>query len=250
MSLRSFAGYGNTAPYFPFVQGVSGVGAGKMALSLVNLDGTTAAAGFLQLFDRTSGNPTNGTVPLKSFDVTAAGPLPSLFSELAPITFVNGICIAMSSTQTTYTAVATAFDAFGEVEEWEGASPILIPNVNTAGDLVTGVNLLQVWADGAGPKKLYQIDYINNNASPVYVAIFAAQLGASPAETPIYPLGFKVTGTTPVSFRFGRDGISPFLPDGNGVLRNGCFIQPLTTPVAVVGNLVSSGDQNILAYYK
>src|SRR5437867_2790055 len=108
MQLRSFKSYGNVAPVVLFAQGCN----------LVNLDGNVAAAGYFQLFDLATA-PSTGAVPLKSFTIGAAGPLPSLFQALGPIPLTNGLVCAMSSAKQTYVAVATAFDVFGEIEEYE-----------------------------------------------------------------------------------------------------------------------------------
>ena len=94
--LRVFNSYGRTTPFQMLNR------AGQLfRCTLADLNGNIAAGGkWLQLHD-VAAALAGGEVPLMSFNAGAgAGPLPSLFQTLGPITFNNGMTIAVSSTET------------------------------------------------------------------------------------------------------------------------------------------------------
>lgn len=112
---------------------------------LVNMDGnlTSGAAGlFLQIHDKIA--PVNGDVPLRSYYLASGGIMnfPSIFQELGPVNFVNGLSVGISTTETTYTAAVATYDVFGEIEEYETPIPALTTSASGA-----GVNSLSVVSD-------------------------------------------------------------------------------------------------------
>jgi len=220
MQLRSFTELTNAVPIQVFDRPVT----------LVNLDGYAAGAGWLQLFDSTTAPTTEVTVPLKSFNVAAAGPLPSLFSTLGPIEFKNGLYIALSSTEAVYTAVNTNYDVFGEVEEYRAAYP-----GSSSFDSVTGVLTQQAWADSAGPKRLLTLEVFNLEPGVRYVHIFAKD---SVADGDVPLLSLPIAPSATKTWDFGN-GYSPIRVSGTTV-NDGCTIGFSTTGPTFTG-ITSSG---------
>lgn len=187
MKLLSFGGYSKVAPYIPFARPVN----------LTNLDGYAAGAGWLQIFDRATA-PTGGTVPLKSFNVAAAGPLMSLFQTLGAIALQTGLVIAFSSTEATYTADATSFDAFGEVEDYR-----ISPDAETT-ETAAGDDTLEIWADNITEinNRLLRFTVTSGMATDCYVQLFAhsPSNGAIPLAEWLLPAGESITED------FGVDG--------------------------------------------
>jgi len=187
MKLLSFGGYAKTAPYVAF----------SRAVNLTNLDGYAAGAGWLQIFDRATA-PSGGTVPLKSFNVAAAGPLMSLFQTLGAIALQTGLVIAFSSTEATYTADATSFDAFGEVEDYR-ISPAAETTVTASAD-----DTVELWADNAAAinKRLLRFTATSGMASDCWAQLFAHNPsdGDTPLEEWLLPAGETINAD------FGVDG--------------------------------------------
>lgn len=98
-------------------------------------------------------------VPIKSLNISAAGPIGSFLSPLGPVTVTKGITFALSSAETTYTALTTAYDLWGEVDQYE----LPVPNDNVitlaAADLSSGSNYQAPWDAIAGVKRLTRITY-------------------------------------------------------------------------------------------
>lgn len=138
--LRSFSAYDKTAGQSLFT----------VACRLVNIDGNyQAGAGgeFFQIFDKASA-PVANDVPLRSFYLPA-GPvnLPSIFQTLGPLTLTLGLAVGISSVNEKYTASASAYDVFGDVEEYE------LPGtgLTASGDLTTQVASLSVLTTPQSP---------------------------------------------------------------------------------------------------
>lgn len=215
--LRSFASFGATAPVVLFTHPVD----------LVNLDGTAAGVGYLQIFDLAVAPTTTVTVPLKSIQITAAGPMPSLYEALGPVHLLNGLAIAFSSTDQLYTAVGTNYSVFGEVEEFEIDNTI---GATVVGDTTTGVDHLDVWANTAatqGLNSLRKIEVSNGSAANRYLMVFAHSPSAGDKPLLVIKVPYNTTNVVPYSF--GTSGFVPFAKTAAGVLRNGCFLYASTT---------------------
>lgn len=145
--LRSFSAYDKTAGQSLFT----------VACRLVNIDGNYPAGPggeFFQIFDKAS-VPVANDVPLRSFYLPA-GPvnLPSVFQTLGPLTLALGLAVGISSVNEKYTASASAYDVFGDVEEFE------LPGtgLTTAGDLTTQVGSLDVLSTPQSPfVRVYEV---------------------------------------------------------------------------------------------
>lgn len=207
--MNTFTSYGNVAPKLLFDFGVG----------LTNLDGIAAAAGYFQLFDTKLALTSGVTVPLQSYRVAAAGPLVSIFQSIGPIPFANGLTVAMSSTDEVYTAVATEYSVFGEVEDY----PDNTVGATTVGDRTTSVGSLTVWANTAatyGLNSLRRVRAENGTGDHAYILLFAH----SPSAGDIPIVSLRVPTEQVVTFSFGDSGIFPFTRTAAGVLRDGCYL--------------------------
>jgi len=238
MMLRSFRACGNVAPVSPSVQ-CDPTGSLVFPLTfpcvLENLDGIVAGPGYLQIFDRAIAPVTTVTAPLLSIRVSDDGtglpmPLPSYLAAAGGLVLSNGLYIAMSSTQAVYTALATSFDVYGSIDEFEGVlQPDTLSSVSA-----NSASSIAVWTDGDGPKKLVEVRIASGGtfAATSYLQLFAI---ASPGVTdrPIvsWPL-YDVNGiavTLPLVRKFGRDGLN-VMDVSSGTVRKACTLGISTTP--------------------
>lgn len=249
--LRSFKYYNNTAA----VNVQPPDGRGPVPMVLVDLDGTYSGAGseWLQLFDL-SATPGAGAVPLKSFQLAASGPvpLPSLFQELGGINFTKGIWVGVSTTQRTYTASSSAFDIFGETDEWE--MPEVSPSgqaILSVGDLSTARNVLQIWPEATPTTdtRLYRVIAKNilNDSVTRYLRIEPTDSGVVglgiTLPNPIAPNG----GITVFDMSaFGTAIRRGFNGNPNSLVK-GCTLRIVNSQVDAY--LQTSNSGNILAYY-
>lgn len=224
MQLRSFSGYNKTAPFVPVLTGLVGQTA-NFSCSLVNLDGNSAAAGWWQIFDLTSVTSlvSGTTVPLKSIKVSAAGSIPSITNALGAINLVNGLCVAMSSTELVYTTVATAFDVYGEIAEFEKDNTI---GTTLVSDLTGSATLFQVWSEASGlasKKSLYRLELTEVAGLGCYV-IISPQNTLTTAQLKAYPSPIISLGISEVKvINFGDNGFQPFFFDGTNFYY-GCTV--------------------------
>lgn len=239
MQLRSFKKYANVAPYTPFT----------VPCELVDVDGTIAvnsSNAWLQIHD-VSVALAGGEVPLKSIFVpisTGVQALPSLFQQLGPVRLINGLTFALSSTAGTYTAVATSFDLFGEVGEWEYP---LDPTTTAVGDLTTGLQTQQVWAEAAGgTKTLFTVVFTNQAAATRYLALFATD-GMSLTGDKLIDL-VVVAASASRTMNYGFDGLKPFQLNTDNSLHLGCSWKVCDTINPLHANAAS--DVAILSTYK
>ncbi len=229
--LRSYKGYANTTPFQVF----------SFPCVLMNLDGYTAGAGWLQVHDKLSADLTNGDIPLKSIRLTAAGPIPSFMPSLGGITLLTALTVAFSSTEGTYTSASTSFDLWGEVDEFAGMSTLIeqadLQNVSNA-----AVTNLLGWAAATGPQRLFRATITNSGATSLYAMLFAID---SPLGYPISE--WLVPAGVTKDLDFGPTGFSP-MSKINGTLYQGCLIAMSTTPTTYT--LPSVGESAIAIYYK
>lgn len=235
---RSYKSYANVAPYAPF----------DGPCFLTSIDGYSAGAGWLQIFDK-SAALVNGDIPLKSINLADAGPMPSLLYSGGPVTILNKLQIAFSSTDATYTAANTAFDIWGEVEEFAGYSTVVNQNglLNVSNAAVTE---LQIWAEAAGPLKLFRLVITNGGATTLYAQLFASDV----IDGNYIPITqWKIIAGATVDLNFGPTGYSPLSVDAAsglspGTLRQGCSIGMSSTPGYYT--LPVAAESTITGYYK
>lgn len=247
MQLRSFSSFSNTAPYGVF----STTPISPMhGFNLVDFFGNVAAAGYLQVFDLALA-PTAGLVPKFSIVIQAGGTfpqgLPNLFETLGPITFVNGIWFAMSSTEATYTAAATNFDIFGDVAEWE--QPTLpLTGFTVVGDLTTSVATQQVWAQAAGgTNALFMVEFNNKAIVDLYALIYATD--AMAAADRIVSI-IKIPASSYKLVDFGSNGLRPRqLSKTTGLEVYGCSMS-INDVATAPGPYSGGASMTIQSYYK
>lgn len=172
-----------------------------------------AADRWLQLHDAKV-LPANGAVPLRVWPLYATAPFDQNFQNDG-VTFANGCVFAVSSTQATLTASADTMDVYVNGEQAQDVS-----DVSIAGDYSTDDEVLQVWADSAGPKKLVRLEASDEgiDSGGVYVQIHAAD---TPATDKIVA-SFLLTNGGTIDKSFG-DGLVPFRKDG-ATRYDGCTI--------------------------
>jgi hypothetical protein len=186
------------------------------------LDGVIATGNkYLQVFDLAAA-PTGGEVPLKSVYCQTAGVLPSLFYNTGPIVLYEGLFVAISSTDTTYTPDATSFDIFGEIEEYE--VPISTA-IGKRGDLTTGRDQLTLWTTaqiaaimGRWPRT-FEVRVINGLGVNAWLLFFLVQTpgnGSTPVPNSRLPI---LNNTLTQKYIFGREGLL-LMPVIGGVAFN------------------------------
>lgn len=184
------------------------------AMSVSRIRGYSAADGWLQVFDLKA-VPASGTgvIPKRSYPIYTTAAFDIMLAD-EPLDFLIGCTIAMSSTEGTYTALASTMDLFVT-----GTSHIDDTDWLTVGDYTINDSVLQVWADADGPKKLVRLEVSDTSSlGPVYVQVHA---GDTPATDKIVA-SFLMSDAGSVDFFFG-EGFSP-LRIVNGVTYDGCTI--------------------------
>lgn len=190
------------------------------AMSVSRIRGYSAANGWLHVFDLKA-VPTSGAVvvPKRSYPIYITAPFDVMLAD-EPLDFANGCVMAMSSVEGTYTALASTMDLFVT-----GVSHIDDTGWTVAGDYTTADEVLQVWADASGPKKLMRLEVSDENAGSggTYVQIHA---GNTPATDKIIN-SFPLTDGATVDLFFGNG----FVPNRDiaAVVYDGCTIAISTT---------------------
>lgn len=193
-----------------------------------------AAARFLQVHDAYAA-PAEGAVPLKSWPIYTDAAGYKLF-DVGELELVNGCYICISTTEATKT-LASGSDDFSTlmVELSEAETP---SGTTFAGDLTTGVESLEVWAESAGPKRLHEIIATNSLGSDAWVQIHAMDT----PENASLLLSLPVANGATERFTFGKDGRDVRkLVDGD--LKEGCTLiwsQEQNTLDAVTGGTLQA----------
>ena len=203
--LRPFSAFKQTAPYIAFLYPVN----------LVSLTINLAAAGWVQLYDTVTALAGN-EVPVKSYYFGAAGTF-TIEMSAGPVPFLLGLTIAVSSTQEKYTAAATAFDAMGEINEYETDVTI---GKSVIGDTTTTRTYLDVWTTGTA-KKLYKAIITEKLGTKAYIAIVAPIVNFNTGQRPTWIMPLAANETKVLNF--GTDGMFPIYGNGSTV-NNGCSI--------------------------
>lgn len=199
-------------------------------VKLLKLEATlnaSATAGlFLQLHDSNT-PPAEGALPVKTWPAAECG-----FKEfeLGELVFSAGLYVCLSTTGATKTLAVGASDKC-DILNVELVDPEVPTGTSNAGTLGSGTQELQVWADGAGPKKLLRVE-INNIGNGVnYLMIFAKDSPANgdiPLDVITIPTGVNWTGKN--ALYFGQNGRDVFCKSSAGVNQNGCTLTLSSTP--------------------
>ncbi len=197
------------------------------------------AAGFVQLHD-SQGTPAAFAVPLKPWATSGGGDLQYKEFKSGELRFSHGLCLVLSSTEATYTAVATTFNvASAELEEAD-------ESVTVVGDKTTGDSMLTIWSEATGPKKLRKLEVHSTSANARYVLLFAHDSPAD-GDLPIAVLGYNELAAKDFSFDFGKAGRDVFSYTAAHVLKDGCTVA-LSSTVATLTQ-VPDGTNTIRAEY-
>lgn len=198
---------------------------------------------YIQIHDAISA-PIETAVPIWSNYIYHGVPFEFKFSP-ADLKVLKGIYVCYSSTaatKTLVTGVGNTGNIIGMVSEYEKDLPA---GYSTAGDLTTGVNGLEVWVTGNGPKRLLRVGFINGDAATRYLMLFACTIGVA-GSYPIPISQWEVVNGGTLSLSFGVEGrwIKQTIA---GTEWKGCLLYVSTT----AGSLTAcvSAAHNIMAYY-
>lgn len=130
--------------------------------TIYRIDGfCTGSNTFLQLFDKASA-PSANAVPLKSLQLFGGDGFSYTFLKEDMVSFVNGLYIAISTSEVNYVADTSGTKVSGDITI-EDLS-IVIGATKAGLTDVFGTGVLDVWDATIGPKKLTQINFTNGAA--------------------------------------------------------------------------------------
>lgn len=163
---------------------------------------------------------------------------------------LSELTIGISTTPLTYTAPGAGL---GVTATCLFSSDFAVSNysgLTVSGDLTTSVASRQVWADSAGPKKLYRLDVINNNAATTYPYISARDTPAVKNSAQIR-LESIAAGATK-NYYFGLNGVSPieqYTSAAAFVTADGCTVVFSAAADISSTALDATADKDIRAIY-
>lgn len=200
-----------------------------------------AAAVFVQLHDSYT-TPAVGSVPLKSWPVVASTQLYKEFKS-GELRFADGVFICVSTTEATLT-IGTGNNKFDMVAT-ELEDPDMPSGTTMVGDDTTNTQALEVWAESAGPKKLFYIRAAFGAVGATkYLMLFAHD---SPTTGDV-PLAVLASGDgSTVELFFGVEGMNVMSVDSDGVLHQGCSLAMSITQATLTAG---SAANRIRAEYK
>ena len=203
MQLRKFSAYDKTAAQSVF----------SVPCTLIQLDGNYTGGGgeYLQIFDKATAAAAND-VPIASFVLSAAGPLPSIFGVLGAVPLANGLSIGISTANEKYTASSSGFDIFGGVSEMELPQSATVTTYGPQ-DLSGVAGYWEVFDTGT-PKRLYRVVF--TNGAPAATKTWLVICAEASAGTYIAPLKFVPLFTTANS-----DGTGTVTNRASGILSFG-----------------------------
>lgn len=216
MQLQAFASYDLSASKL----------VNSFPCSLVNCDGNYAGGGgeYFQIFDKATA-PVANDIPIKSYSLAGAGPLPSIFGELTPLNLTRGLGFGISSVNEKYTASASAYDVFGDIEATD-LQPLINPagtagvNFTVVGDLTSNVQTITAWTSAI--HRLVQIDIITPTGGPWYLMIFGGSIVDGLRS--IIGGNNKLLASTTYKFNYGNMGREIYQKSATGILVTNCQI--------------------------
>lgn len=209
------------------------------------LNAAATAGLYLQIHDANAA-PADGAVPVKCWPASECQYKEFKRGEL---TLAVGCYICLSTTAATKTLAGGGSDTMDilEVELFYPEYPV---STSFAGDLVSNVTRLQVWADAAGPKKLIalEIDGTGLNAN-AFIQIFAKDAPAN-GDLPLmeFPIKDNQKLTAGNALKFGNDGASFKSLLDDGTIHDGLTVV-LSSTAGVLTEIVGQ-TVNIKAEYK
>lgn len=198
--------------------------------------GTITSNKWLQVHDSAT-TPAEAAVPLKSFKLSSDSPDYKEFKS-GELNLANGLYLCVSSTDATKTLDTDQVSSvFVELKD-----PEVPAGVSVAGDLTTGRETLQVWAEASGPKKLmgFRVTFTSGNAgAPVFLQVHCADTPTSATIVAVMNEA-SINDTTVKTYWFG-DGLSA-QKLVSGVTKKGCTIAASST-----GSTYTAWGSNVLA---
>jgi len=180
----------------------SGIQVSSLPINLMKLEGyfSGAAQAWLQVFDSCNA-PQAGAVPKREFALYATAPFYEEFKNGAMPLF-EGLFLAVSSTQGTYTQSAASIDIVAETD----TQPI---STHLVGDKTSAVNTLQVWSQVTGfqanpTKALYGLIITELLGQEQWICLFADD-GAATWPKTVIPIQANQT----LKLYWGTSGFSP-----------------------------------------
>lgn len=163
---------------------------------------------------------------------------------------LSELTIACSTTKLLYTAPGAGL---GVTATCLFSSDFAVSNFSglaVVGDLTTTVASLQVWADAAGPKKLYRLDVVNGAGATTYPYISARNTPAAKnsAQNRLESIAAGVTK----SYFFGLNGISPieqYTSAASTLTADGCTVVFSAAADIATTTLDASADKAVRAIY-
>lgn len=204
-----------------------------------------AADAWLLIFD-SAAEPAANAVPKKSYALPYNAPFSWAFDP-GQLALTNGCYVAVSSTEEKYTTVA-----FNGATTWCDIEVDFIPvsfrasDYSVAGDLTTDVGSLQVWATAAGPKRLFQVDYVNGSGGAAILMLFAHDAPQT-GDRPL--VGWVVENGASLSLSFGDVGLDPREWAGANNYKGCTLIESAQTDDGTLIDTAVNTSQ-IRAYYK
>lgn len=215
--------------------GVSGQQVTQQPTHVLKIEGqflAASAARWLQVHDSAT-VPAEGAVPLKQWPLDPSSQFFQTFAA-GELAVAEGLYICISTSDGTKTLSADTMDLGVELTDAEQPS-----GLTQVGDEANDRGTLQVWADGAGPKKLYRLKFKNTAGRDIYIFLYRYGADAAPSF-----LGKVLNGATREWF-FGQ-GLAPeTLPGANG--HNGCIIEGWNEATRATTNIHNGA---FLAFYK
>lgn len=157
-----------------------------------------AAARFLQVHDSYTA-AAEGAAPLKCWPIYTDAPGFKLF-DVGELNLLNGCYICISTTEATKTLASGADDFSTLTVELDRAEE---PNgTSFAGDLTTDDEILQVWSEATGAKRLFEIIVTNPDVTNWQLQIHAAD---APSDASLVQ-NFNIPASTTRRLTFGPLG--------------------------------------------
>lgn len=157
---------------------------------------TGTADGFLLLFDRST-TPIESDVPTLAYALSYNAPFSWGFDP-GRLTLANGLYVAVSSTEATYTPVTASASVFCSFEGEYG--PATFRPATETETVTTGTN-----ADLSGPARIYKVTFTNNDASARCLMVFDNP-SPTDGDIPLWQSPSIAAGGT-ATFDFGTSGL-------------------------------------------
>jgi len=160
------------------------------------------------------------------------------------------LTIGVSTTALTYTAPGAGLGVTATCAFSSDFAVVNFSGLAVSGDLTTGVASRQVWADSAGPKKLYRLDVTNGGASTSYPYISARDTPSAKnsAQERLEGIAAGVTK----SYFFGLDGlvlVEQYQSGTSTVTADGCTVVFSASADIATTTLDATTNKNVRAVY-